>query len=164
MLVVRNVVESDMETLRKWRNNDIVRASSHSDQYITEESQKAWWNQVVDKDAYFIVEEDNKPIGTFSFKPGGPAMRLEWSFHINPELIGKGYGKKLCLEALKVAFENLNANKVVGEVLYNNKKSIGLHKSLGFTQEACFRQHTLKNDEYYDVLVFGLLKDEYKNG
>lgn len=64
--------------------------------------------------------------------------------------------------ALKLVKEyiltELNFNKLVAICSVHNKASFGLLEKLGFTQEGCFKQHTLINNQYVDCYAYGLCK------
>jgi RimJ/RimL family protein N-acetyltransferase len=46
-------------------------------------------------------------------------------------------------------------------VLVENEPVWRLHQSFGFTREALFRQHIMKQEGFVDVAGYGLLRDEW---
>jgi RimJ/RimL family protein N-acetyltransferase len=75
---------------------------------------------------------------------------------------GKGYD----VEALKIVlahcFEQKNMHKVATTAFDFNTSWIESVKELGFKQEGQLREHVIKQDEYCDKLIFGLLKSDYE--
>jgi len=62
---------------------------------------------------------------------------------------------------LRYVFETLALNKLWCEVLVENEAVVKLHRAFGFTQEALFRDHVVKNGGFRDVVGLGLLKREW---
>jgi RimJ/RimL family protein N-acetyltransferase len=167
MITIRNINSSDLKELMEWRMDSQVQKSSISEVELTMEGQVAWFNNC-DIESYFIVEVNRDKIGTFNLKGSYPHSRYVWAFHLNPNFRGKEYkGIKysiiLCTKALETAFNKLDANKIVGQVLADNKRSVKLHKRLGFKEEGYLKQDVYKNGKYIDLYQFALLKEEYIN-
>lgn len=82
-----------------------------------------------------IAEFDNQPVGfalffhNYSTFVGKPGIYLEDLF-VQPEMRGKGIGKKLFLELVKIAKER-NCGRVEWSVLNWNTPAIDFYKSMG---------------------------------
>ena len=82
-----------------------------------------------------IAEFDNQPVGfalffhNYSTFVGRPGIYLEDLF-VQPEMRGKGIGKKLFLELIKIAKER-NCGRVEWSVLNWNTPAIDFYKSMG---------------------------------
>lgn len=74
---------------------------------------------------------------------------------------GHGFGRQAIQELLRFAFLDLKAQRVWLDVYPHNNVGIKLYKELGFIQEAHLRRSDYQRGEYYDQLVFGMLKEEY---
>ena len=73
----------------------------------------------------------------------------------------KGYGTQALTMLVRFAFAELNMFRVTANVAEYNEGAIALAKKLGFTEEVR-RRHALERDgRRWDLLVFGLLKDEW---
>ena len=77
---------------------------------------------------------------------------------------GKGVGKACTVFAIDYAFTQLNLRRVYLEVLATNERAAGLYRKLGFKDEGRLRQHQYKNGAHVDVLMMGLLRDEWRRG
>ena len=76
---------------------------------------------------------------------------------------GKGVGKACTIFAVTHAFQQLNLRRVYLEVLATNERAATLYRKLGFKDEGRLRQHQFKNGAHVDVLVMGLMRDEWRH-
>jgi RimJ/RimL family protein N-acetyltransferase len=103
----------------------------------------------------------------------GKAMvqRIEWTNGNCSLRIGigaaedqrKGYGTQALKMLLRFAFAELNMFRVSANVAEYNAGAIALVNKLGFTEEVRRRQALEREGRRWDLLVFGLLKDEWLN-
>ncbi len=63
---------------------------------------------------------------------------------------------------LEHAFVTLNHKRIVAEVHGSNQRSLRLMARLGFVREGTLRQHETYRRQKQDVILFGLLRDEYQ--
>ncbi|QDX98144.1 UDP-4-amino-4,6-dideoxy-N-acetyl-beta-L-altrosamine N-acetyltransferase [Pectobacterium carotovorum subsp. carotovorum] len=159
---LRLATEADVNAVWRWRNDPNIRKWMFNQNEIELEEHKEWFcNQLNNPDKIFLIYIHNGiDCGFVNFHKLNNADVWEWGFYLAP---GSPKGIGICLGkcALQYAFEYTNVEKVFGEVLEYNARSIKLHKSLGFSNEGCLREHFLLNDELHNVLLFGLLKKEY---
>jgi RimJ/RimL family protein N-acetyltransferase len=73
----------------------------------------------------------------------------------------KGYGTQAAQMLLRFAFAELNLFRVTARVPEYNEAAIALLKKFGFTEEVRRRQALDRDGRRWDLLVFGLLKDEW---
>jgi GNAT superfamily N-acetyltransferase len=103
-----------------------------------------------------IAEFDNQPVGfalffhNYSTFVGRPGIYLEDLF-IEPEMRGKGIGKKLFLELIKIAKER-NCGRVEWSVLNWNTPAIDFYKSMGAVPMDEWTVYRLTEDKI-DLLV-----------
>ena len=82
-----------------------------------------------------IADFENQPVGfalffhNYSTFVGKPGIYLE-DLYVKPEMRGKGIGKALFLELIKIAKER-NCGRVEWSVLNWNKSAIDFYKSMG---------------------------------
>ena len=76
---------------------------------------------------------------------------------------GKGYGTQSLRMLLRFAFAELNLFRVSAVVPEYNEAAIGLLKKFGFVQEVCRRKALERDGRRWDLYVFGLLSDEWRN-
>ena len=77
------------------------------------------------------------------------------------EYIGKGIGTEATKLILDYAFDFLNMHRIKLEVYEYNTRAIGVYKKLGFVEEGRLRKQRYLRGQYYDVIVMGILKEEW---
>jgi RimJ/RimL family protein N-acetyltransferase len=75
----------------------------------------------------------------------------------------KGYGTQALRMLLRFAFAELNLFRVSAIVAEYNEGAIALLKKLGFIQEVCRRKSLERDGRRWDLYVFGLLNEEWRN-
>jgi RimJ/RimL family protein N-acetyltransferase len=75
----------------------------------------------------------------------------------------KGYGTQALRMLLRFAFAELNLYRVTAVVPEYNEGAIALLNKVGFVQEVCRRKSLERDGRRWDLYVFGLLSDEWRN-
>jgi RimJ/RimL family protein N-acetyltransferase len=75
---------------------------------------------------------------------------------------GKGYGSEAARLALAFAFDELNLHRITVTIFDYNDRSIALFEKLGFQREGAFREFIRRDDQRYDMLLYGLLRHEWR--
>lgn len=75
---------------------------------------------------------------------------------------GKGYMKEAFPLILDFGFNSMNLHRIEAFIGPENKPSLHLVRSFGFTQKGHLREHYFTNNRFEDSVVFSLLKNEYK--
>ena len=75
----------------------------------------------------------------------------------------KGYGAQALRMLLRFAFAELNLYRVSAVVPEYNEGAIALLRKFGFVQEVCRRQSLDRDGRRWDLYVFGLLNEEWRN-
>lgn len=125
-------------------------------------SQQSAWN-----DTYsFAIETlaDDYYIG------GCGLNRLDWKNRVveigifigDKAYWNQGYGTDALKILLRFVFEQLNMNKVSLQVLSFNERAQRVYQRLGFIEEGRLRQERYVDGSYHDMLVMGLLREEYE--
>jgi len=74
---------------------------------------------------------------------------------------GKGYGTEAVKLLLQFAFTELNLHRVYLHVFATNPRAIQVYEKCGFMREGLLREAAFIDDRYIDVLVMGILREEY---
>ena len=74
---------------------------------------------------------------------------------------GKGIGKQMIKEVLKIAFEQLQLHRVHLGVFDFNHAAIACYEKAGFTKEGLLRDATKNGDEYWSMWEMGILENEW---
>ncbi|HDR4949052.1 GNAT family N-acetyltransferase [Bacillus cereus] len=139
-LLIRKIKKSDIESIRKWRNQDHIRKYFINNTYINEVQQLEWFKKYShkDDDIMFMVEETlefQTVIGTVAlYNINKSENSAEFGRLMIGHLpaMGKGFGKRTAILASKYAFEILDISKIYLNVLSYNVKAIQLYKKIGF--------------------------------
>lgn len=159
---IRPVSSADLERMLVWRNQPQVRAYMLTQHEISLEEHQQWFERC-SKDPsrrLMIVEEGGRPLGFVGFSGVEAGAVATWGFYAAPEVV-KGAGTKLGLTALGFAFGELLLYKVCGQALAFNEASIRMHQKIGFRQEGVLRGQHKINENYHDIICFGLLREEW---
>ena len=95
------------------------------------------------------------------FKIDKVIRKAEVGYWISKKEAGKGITQTSVIAILKYAFEALDLNRVEARIATLNEASKYLVKSIGFQLEGVMRQDSFINGEFYDMEVYGILKNEF---
>ena len=127
MTHLRKLEESDLDIILSWRNHDEIRKYMMNDSLITYQDHLQWFknNQNRVDRLFYVFEYNSVPKGYVSYQKIENSLAYEWGFYISPNS-EKGMGTLLGEIALKYAFEQLDCEKIFGQVLSFNQKSMHL--------------------------------------
>ena len=161
-----SVEEKDIELIRSWRNSPEVSAYMYTEKEISLEEQKSWFEKIkLDHTSiYWMIIYGATPLGVASLTGINRTFNsCYWAFYLGDTSVrGAGIGAKVEFQVLSYVFEELKLNKLRCEVFAFNDKVIKMHEKFGFRREAYYRQHSLKNGKYEDVVGLALLKSEWE--
>lgn len=155
--------DADVEQVLAWRNHPLVKSKMLTQHDISLSDHRRWFERMSADDSkrLLVIEEDEQPLGFVHFSGVSAGGVADWGFYAVP-MAPKGTGRKLGGTAIAHAFDRLALHKICAQVLEFNEASIRLHLALGFVQEGRLRQHARIDGNYYDLLCFGLLRQEWK--
>lgn len=166
-VVCRKMAEEDLEMVMNWRMTPDITKFMYTDPKLTLEGQKKWFHKLKeDKNDYlWIIEADGISIGTmiiteFDYvnKKCSPAFYIAVKEKRSLEL-----ALRLEWSLFDFIFSKLDINKFVSEVFSFNKGVVRLHQLCGCSIEGIFKEHIMKNGEFYDVTFLRLTKEEWKS-
>jgi len=110
-----------------------------------------------------IDKESDKHIGNIGL------FSIDWIQHIadlravigEKDYRGGGYAFESYCLTIRYAFNRLNLRRILGGTRADHVASIIAMKKVGFVQEGRQRQQFLRNGKAYDVLMFGLLREDF---
>jgi len=159
--------EKDLPTLFAWINNR--ESVSHSAPYrpISDFEHRTWYNSVSTRSdcVFFLIQRvgDDEAIGSCQ-------LQSIHTVHRNAELrirIGEtanreqGFGTEALRLLLRFAFEDLNLERVYLHAFATNAVAIRVYEKVGFAREGVLRRAAYVSGSYVDVIVMGILRDEY---
>ena len=88
--------------------------------------------------------------------------KTEIGYWLGKDFEGYGLATKACDLFIQHAFTDLQLTKVEINMASKNSKSKAIPERLGFTEEGRIRNYELLHGEYHDRIIYGLLKEEWK--
>ncbi|MFH1575749.1 MAG: GNAT family protein [Candidatus Nealsonbacteria bacterium] len=173
-VLLRPVRKSDVSLFLKWFNDQEVTQYLLMYLPITEIDEEKWIEKLSTEragaDVIFVIEaitgadKETVPIGTCGLQNIRPKDRdADLGIAIGEkDYWEKGYGTETMALLIKYGFEQLNLHRISSRAIEFNERSRNLHKKLGFRQEGRFRKAMFRNNRYWDHILFGLLRKEWK--
>jgi RimJ/RimL family protein N-acetyltransferase len=165
------VRRSDISSFLKWFNDPEVTQYLAMYLPMTEMAEEKFIEGLannVGAGVQFVIEtignEGNNAIGSIGLHGISPKDHYA-TFGIaigEKDYWSKGYGTEAARLIIKYGFEQLNLHRISSTAYAFNERSLRLHKKVGFKEEGWQREAVFKNGKYQDVVVFGLLREEWK--
>ena len=167
MVNLRKIQESDLEMIMKWRMLPHITKYMYTDPELTIDMQTKWFKNISNDETciYRIIQYNAEPIGLYSISSIDKKNETcFWAYYIAKDgFQGKGIGKIIECNNYDFCFDTLQLNKVCCEVLSFNDKVVKIHERFGASIEGVLRMQIKKDNEYYDVVRMGILKEEWQN-
>ncbi len=169
-VILRPVEISDVDYTHKWHSNpELYQTLVGPFRDVSLEVEKAWIAERVansdqEVNRMICLEGQKAPIGLISVR------EIDWmarKAHLTGIFIGdaqhrgKGYGYQALCQMMQYCFDTLELNKVWTHILDDNQASIRIFEKCGYKIEGHLRQHTYKDGQFRDVVLVGLLAEDY---
>jgi ribosomal-protein-alanine N-acetyltransferase len=89
--------------------------------------------------------------------------RPELGYWLIPEMHGEGYGTEAVSLVIDYVFRSYNTPAIGARAFDFNEASCGLLESLGFTEEGRKRQCMFVDGAHRDMVLYGLLREEWNS-
>jgi RimJ/RimL family protein N-acetyltransferase len=158
--------------MRYGQHSAHVRLGDRLEVPVSAERYRTWLREKaarrVEDDVFHLVVEDRET-GAWAGTVSTHETRIDrgnfgYGIEIDPRFQGRGFAREAVTLVLRFMFGERRYHKAVAEAWAHNAASVALQRSLGFVQEARLREHDYTEGAYRDVLLFGLLKDEFPHG
>ena len=159
---IRRAVFSDLENILEIINHEILHGTAIYDYEPRDfETQKAWFDDKNANDLPVLVAEfENDTIGFATYGSFRPKVAyqytVEHSVYVAEEFIGKGVGKLLLSELIKVA-QQQKLHTMIGVIDSSNEGSIAFHKKHGFEVAGVIKESGYKFDRWLDSVFMQLI-------
>lgn len=167
---LRPLERGDFAATLAWHRNRDLRNSVLGYPFpVTEENETEWYNQALAdqsrRAANFAVcvPGNSSAVGLVRLSAIDWIARVaEFSIVLGADAArGRGVGSAASRRLLGYAFDDLNLNRVHLRVAADNDVAIKLYHKLNFRDEGRLRQHAFIDGSLVDVLIMGLLRDEW---
>ncbi len=171
-VILRPVKRSDLSYFLKWFNDPEVIQYLGLYLPMTEMAEEKFienlGTSMVQTHIILVIEvlegDKNVPIGNIGLS-GINSKDHNATFGIaigDKNYWSKGYGTEGARLIVKYGFEQLNLHRISSSAYAFNERSLRMHKSVGFKEEGRQREAVFKNGQFYDHVLFGLLREEWK--
>lgn len=167
-IVLRGFEEEDVQKIVQWRNDPQINKYFFEYEPSTVRSQRRWFENFAsrrDEKFFVISNRKGEAIGTVGLtKIDSRSRNAEWGRFMlgDKKYLGKGYGLEALYLSAWYAFSHLNLRRLYLEVFAWNKRARAMYERFGFKKEGVRREHVFRNGKYHDVVLYGLLADEFR--
>lgn len=120
------------------------------------------------KDATFAIRTSEGTlvgaVGTAGEFEMGASHRAEVGYWLAKPYWGRGITTEALTRYARYAFEELAVVRLTAKVFVWNTASVRVLRKVGFKMEGRLRRHQEKDGDLYDVLYFGLLREDLETG
>jgi RimJ/RimL family protein N-acetyltransferase len=172
-IVLREYRMEDLPHVRKWVNDPEV-TDNLSDIFVyphTTENTEAFLKMMVDgstdSKGFVIAEKD-----TLNYIGQIDLHRIDWiSRHAvlgivigRKDMQNRGIGYEAIRLMQQFVFRTLNLHRLELEVFEFNERAIRCYRKAGFREEGRMRQRLYRHGRYWDILMMGILREEFEHG
>jgi RimJ/RimL family protein N-acetyltransferase len=157
----------DSPTLFQWINDRELVLFNSAYRPVSQGEHDAWFESIRERSDVFIFGirlcETDQLIGScqlHSINSISRSAELQIRLGVSNER-GKGYGTEAVKLLLQFAFSELNLHRVYLHVFATNPRAIQVYEKCGFVREGLLREAAFIDDRFVDVLVMGILREEY---
>ncbi len=121
-----------------------------------------WWE--LGRGITLAVTLPNGPdrlLGTISLRCYVRDRRAELGYWLAASAWGRGFATEAARAAVGFGFRELGLARIYAQVLAGNRASLRVLDKLGMVNEGVKRQHVNKARRLHDVVLYGLLRDEW---
>ena len=149
-LFLRPLKQSDIELLRKWRNDQKISRFFRKIGFISAEQQLQWYQKYLinENDYYWAIVENYKTIGALSIYDISDTNAEIGRIMIGDiNARGKGYGYKSLIMAMKIGFQRLGLQAFQLNVHEKNIRALRIYERAGFNKVG-LHPFDLEGNEY----------------
>lgn len=168
MIHLREIGQQDIARINQWRRErDLVRFLGSPYRYVNLETDASWFeaymkNKRTELRCAVCADDNAEAIGVvYLLNMDHTSRSAEFAIMIEKESQGLGLGEAATKEILRHAFYDLNFHRIYLHVVATNDRALRLYQRVGFRQEGLLRESLYKEGKYVDVIVMGMLKNEW---
>jgi RimJ/RimL family protein N-acetyltransferase len=162
---LRAVERGDIPRLWELRNDAKVEALSYGPPRPHSMAEmEAWFEKLAaEKDDHiFAIEAEGRLVGLINLRDVDAVnRRADLGIALLPDEFGKGYGSDAIRVLLEYAFVHLNLHKMCLDTLATNDRGLRAYLACGFVEEGRLREHEWDAGSYSDLVLMGVLRDEW---
>ena len=160
--IIRQATEEDVPVILELVNHEILHTTAnYSYEPNTLEVQMGWFRNLKRGGFPILVATIEGQVvgyGTYSAfaKRAGYRFTVEHSVYINNDFHGRGIGRQLIEELIRIAKAE-NRHAIIARIDTQNEGSIHFHEKMGFTKVGRLKEVGFKFGKWLDVIYMELL-------
>lgn len=164
-LLLKPVEEADLQELLNFQwSKDLMTYMLFKP--LSYENQKEWLKSLGKENLAFSIFLKNETgmelIGMTTLNQINHLhQRATWGMKLKPNIQSKGIGFESSLILLHFAFSNLNMVKIHGDIIADNMANRKMCEKIGVREEGLLISHYYQNGIFRDVVLVGILKEEF---
>ncbi|CAL1712835.1 unnamed protein product [Somion occarium] len=168
-LNLRSYKESDLERILELWNELDVQQNTSTEHVVPrgpkfKDTVKGWLDQARFH-SIIEVKATDEFVGFLTIRDENPKNRDgDLAITLTKSQWGKGYGSEILKFVVDYAFRGLALHRLSLGVFDNNNRATSLYKKVGFVEEGRIRKANWVDGEWRDVILMGILEDEWKAG
>jgi RimJ/RimL family protein N-acetyltransferase len=122
----------------------------------------AWWPQ--GRGLTLAITRRSEPdelLGSVSLRRFSRDRRAELGYWLGADAWGNGYATEAATALVDFGFREMGLLRIYAQVLAGNVASCRVLEKLGMVSEGIRRQHIRKGKTLHDVMLYGMLRDEW---
>ena len=163
---LRAIERADIPFFVKWLNDPEVLQFLDLYKPLSTAAEERWFERQLDdaKNTVFAIETaasvhiGNVGLHSIDWKNGNSELGIVIG---EKAYWGLGYGTDAINTVLRFAFEEMNLHSVYLRVYEFNERGIRTYAKCGFHEDGRLRERLYRNGGYHDVLLMGVLRQEY---
>ncbi|HEY4243960.1 MAG TPA: GNAT family protein [Kofleriaceae bacterium] len=120
-----------------------------------------WWERERGMTLALTKRGSEQLLGTVSLRRYARDRRAELGYWLAARAWGNGYATEAARALIDFGFRELELARIYAHVLDGNDASMRVLEKLGMLREGVRRQHVRKGTRLCDVVLYGLLRDEW---
>jgi len=124
----------------------------------------AWWHDGRGVTFAITRRDEDELLGSVSLRRYARDRRAELGYWLAAAAWNRGYASEATRAAVAFGFGELGLARIYAQVLAGNVASMRVLEKLGMIREGTKRQHVKKGNKLHDIVIYGLLREEWDSG
>lgn len=162
---LRPITEADLPDRVRWFNDPEVTKWLVHEGERTLGQEREWFATLSSRELpeVLAIEVDGRHIGDAALRNLGNGVTADFGILIGEKSCwGQGYGAAATCEMLRIGFSERGLHRVQLDALATNARAIRCYEKCGFRREGVQRQTVLKRGVLADLVIMGLLREEWE--
>jgi len=163
---LRPITEADLPNYVRWFNDPEVTDFLMREPGMTLEQEREWFQRISSPDYLSLIlaiEVNRRHIGGTGLHMHDDGFSANFGIHIGEKSCWrKGYGTAATREMLRIGFEERDLHRIQLEAWAANPRAIRCYEKCGFRHEALRRHAWRKGDQWRDVVLMAILREQWE--